>query len=328
MQTECLLLIEDLQRLDNKAFLDETKRQWIAEEEARLLATPTKSTGAAFRNYGRPTILAVAKNSPAHKAGLQAGDVITALNGRQISSVADLTIQLAATTSKNQAIKFAVRRTAQTIHKKVIPWRGHAAWTFPSLLSGKNAFFEQLALATVLGPRHQCGIAYPDLKDALDSSFNEFIKINTAHYSIDEWRAMEPLAMQGELTKKQCEEYKEALSSTRFDDLISESREEALRSEKIEQIIELNGEERSGIGIRLLSNRKESVIEHVSPSSSASSAGLQVGDVIVDMNGSRVASASDLVLRILLTPPGKEIVLSIFRGNSPMRVVVQVETIN
>lgn len=328
MQTECLLFIEDLQRLDDKTFLDETKRQWITEDEARLLATPTKSTGAAFRKDGRPAVLAVAENSPAQKAGLQAGDVITALNGRQISSVADLTVHLAAATARNQTVKFAVRRTTQTLYKKISPWRGHAAWTFPSLLSGKNTFFEQLILATALGPRHRCGIAYPDLNGELDSSFNEFIKNNTAHYSVDEWRLMEPLAMQGDLTKKECEEYKEALSSARVDDLISESREEALRSEKIEQIITLNGEERSGIGIRLLGNRKEPVIERVSPNSSASRAGLKTGDVIVDMNGSRVASASDLVLRILLTPPGEEIILSVVRDNNPMRAVVQVETIN
>ena len=66
------------------------------------------------------------------------------------------------------------------------------------------------------------------------------------------------------------------------------------------------------------------VIEDVTPGSPAAKAGLQPGDVITDVNGQPVRTASDLVNPIAQTPIGQSVQLRFFRDKQPKEVAATV----
>ncbi|MBM4200936.1 MAG: Do family serine endopeptidase [Gammaproteobacteria bacterium] len=66
------------------------------------------------------------------------------------------------------------------------------------------------------------------------------------------------------------------------------------------------------------------VIAQIVPGSPAATAGLQVGDVVVAVNGKSVANASSLRSAIGLTPPGQEIELEIVRNGASRTLSVAI----
>ncbi|MGB9873847.1 MAG: Do family serine endopeptidase, partial [Hydrogenobacter sp.] len=67
------------------------------------------------------------------------------------------------------------------------------------------------------------------------------------------------------------------------------------------------------------------IIAQVMPSSPAEKAGLKVGDVVIAIDGEKVSSVRDLQLRVMRTPPGKEITLTVIRNGKEENIKVKVE---
>ena len=66
------------------------------------------------------------------------------------------------------------------------------------------------------------------------------------------------------------------------------------------------------------------VIAQIAPGSPAAAAGLQVGDVVVAVNGKSVSNASSLRSAVGLTPPGQEIDLEILRNGASRTLSVAI----
>jgi len=67
------------------------------------------------------------------------------------------------------------------------------------------------------------------------------------------------------------------------------------------------------------------IIAQVMPSSPAEKAGLKVGDVVIAIDGEKVSSVRDLQLRVMRTPPGKELTLTVIRNGKEENIKVRVE---
>ncbi|MGC8852797.1 MAG: DegQ family serine endoprotease [Hydrogenobacter sp.] len=67
------------------------------------------------------------------------------------------------------------------------------------------------------------------------------------------------------------------------------------------------------------------IIAQVMPSSPAEKAGLKVGDIVIAIDGEKVSSVRDLQLRVMRTPPGKEITLTVIRNGKEQNIKVKVE---
>jgi len=67
------------------------------------------------------------------------------------------------------------------------------------------------------------------------------------------------------------------------------------------------------------------IIAQVMPSSPAEKAGLKVGDVVIAIDGEKVSSVRDLQLRVMKTPPGKELTLTVIRNGKEENIKVRVE---
>lgn len=67
------------------------------------------------------------------------------------------------------------------------------------------------------------------------------------------------------------------------------------------------------------------IIAQVMPSSPAEKAGLKVGDIIIAVNNEKVSSVRDLQLRVMKTPPGNELTLTIVRDGKKENIKVKVE---
>jgi serine protease Do len=66
------------------------------------------------------------------------------------------------------------------------------------------------------------------------------------------------------------------------------------------------------------------VVMKVLPGSPADRAGLQPGDIILEVNGKPVQSATQLQFEIMKTPPGKEVKLTVLRNNKKLTLTVKV----
>ena len=64
--------------------------------------------------------------------------------------------------------------------------------------------------------------------------------------------------------------------------------------------------------------RTGALVQDVQAGSAAEDAGLQVGDLIIAIDGDPVASASDLKVNIINTPPESEILIDILRNGEPL----------
>jgi serine protease Do len=67
------------------------------------------------------------------------------------------------------------------------------------------------------------------------------------------------------------------------------------------------------------------IIAQVMPSSPAEKAGLKVGDAVIAIDGEKVSSVRDLQLRVMKTPPGKELTLTVIRNGKEENIKVRVE---
>jgi len=66
------------------------------------------------------------------------------------------------------------------------------------------------------------------------------------------------------------------------------------------------------------------LISQVAPGSPAEKAGLKVGDIIVAIDGEKVREVRELQFRIMKTPPGTEITLTILRGGKEQTIKAKV----
>ncbi len=100
----------------------------------------------------------------------------------------------------------------------------------------------------------------------------------------------------------------------------------------MEQILEHGRVVRGWLGVRIqditpdiadaIGIREGVLVTQVIPGSPAEKAGLQVGDVIVAVNGKKVLDARDLQLKIIRIKPGTEVELTIFRKGKEMKLKV------
>ncbi|SHK15073.1 serine protease Do [Thermocrinis minervae] len=70
--------------------------------------------------------------------------------------------------------------------------------------------------------------------------------------------------------------------------------------------------------------KEGAIIAQVAPNSPAQKAGLQIGDVIVAVDGQPVKDVRDLQMRIMRTTPGTEVVLKVIRQGKELQVKVSV----
>jgi serine protease Do len=66
------------------------------------------------------------------------------------------------------------------------------------------------------------------------------------------------------------------------------------------------------------------LISQVAPGSPAEKAGLKVGDIIVAIDGEKVREVRELQFRVMKTPPGTEITLTIIRGGKEQTIKAKV----
>jgi serine protease Do len=66
------------------------------------------------------------------------------------------------------------------------------------------------------------------------------------------------------------------------------------------------------------------LISQVAPGSPAEKAGLKVGDIIVAVDGEKVREVRDLQFKIMKTPPGTEVTLTIIRGGKEQTIKAKV----
>ena len=66
------------------------------------------------------------------------------------------------------------------------------------------------------------------------------------------------------------------------------------------------------------------IVTKVLPGSPAEKGGLQPGDIILEVNGKPVKSATELQFAVMKTPPGKEITLTVLRGDKKITLKVKV----
>jgi len=66
------------------------------------------------------------------------------------------------------------------------------------------------------------------------------------------------------------------------------------------------------------------LVSQVAPGSPAEKAGLKVGDIIVAIDGEKVREVRELQFRIMKTPPGTEVTLTIIRGGKEQTIKAKV----
>ena len=66
------------------------------------------------------------------------------------------------------------------------------------------------------------------------------------------------------------------------------------------------------------------IVLKVVPSSPAKRAGLQPGDIILEIDGQPVRDATDLQFKIMKTPPGKEVSITVLRGDKRLTLKVKI----
>lgn len=70
--------------------------------------------------------------------------------------------------------------------------------------------------------------------------------------------------------------------------------------------------------------REGVIIAQIMPASPAEMAGLQIGDVVLSVDGEKVRSVRDMQFKIMKTPPGDELQLVILRNGKELRIYARV----
>jgi regulator of sigma E protease len=81
-------------------------------------------------------ISVVSKGSPAEKAGLKAGDVIQSVNGKQVSTIDMLRVELV--NSKGKAVPFVIKRGNQDLHLKIAPQKQGEVYIIGTMFDQKQ----------------------------------------------------------------------------------------------------------------------------------------------------------------------------------------------
>jgi len=66
------------------------------------------------------------------------------------------------------------------------------------------------------------------------------------------------------------------------------------------------------------------IVLKVFPGSPAQMAGLEPGDIILEVNGKPIRNATELQFEIMKTPPGKEVTLTVLRGDKKLHIKVKI----
>jgi serine protease Do len=72
-----------------------------------------------------------------------------------------------------------------------------------------------------------------------------------------------------------------------------------------------------------LSGPQGALVSNVSPDSPAQKAGLQAGDVILDINGASIAESNQLRMQVSMMKPDQSVKLKVFRNGQTREVIVQ-----
>ena len=78
-----------------------------------------------------------------------------------------------------------------------------------------------------------------------------------------------------------------------------------------------------GVSLDTLADNEGTVVRGVFPGTPAADAGLEVGDIIVSLDGNDIGDSAELVRQIGMHPPGRQVVLNVRRGERSLEVPVK-----
>ncbi len=202
----------------------------------------------------------------------------------------------------------------------------------PALVSASESATNPFPAMSVVIGKHTCAKRFPDLKTRLDAAFQHFAETNTRHLSTGKWKEMEkslgPIEEHSTtLTRDICEHYLAMLLTSEFDDMQNLVDAETARAIEAQRLLDAAEGHLSGIGIVLEEDQIAPTVRSVQPDSPGARAGVTQGDVIVEFNGQKVAVRSDLHVKVLRTPPGTTVMLTVSRKGARLKVPVTVATL-
>ena len=78
-----------------------------------------------------------------------------------------------------------------------------------------------------------------------------------------------------------------------------------------------------GVSLDTLADNEGTVVRGVFPGTPAADAGLEVGDIILSLDGNDIGDSAELVRQIGMHPPGRQVVLNVRRGDRSLEVPVK-----
>lgn len=197
-------------------------------------------------------------------------------------------------------------------------------FTSPIALAADMSIMEMLA-AGLLQQKINCSRAHPELREKMESDYAFFAQSNSKFVSAEQWRNLETKlsATDQMLNRERCSEL--FYNHANFFEQVSIELADEPSQVRIQEIIAEKKKTRSVIGVGF-SDKPDAYVQLVIPGSPAEKAGVKAGDLILGLQGEKIKRATQFVLAILLTEPGKIVNLSISRGLEVISLNVKVTT--
>ncbi|HSV47662.1 MAG TPA: PDZ domain-containing protein [Ramlibacter sp.] len=190
--------------------------------------------------------------------------------------------------------------------------------------SAATEFPMELLFAGLLQEKLDCVKAHPDLRAQMDAESRSFEQNNSRFVSPDQWQRL-----QGALTARETKVSREWCANlfARHKMIIEQvlvELDDELDEVKIRETTAAKKDGRSVVGVGF--GKRGPYVDQVLPGSPAEKAGVREGDLIVGLEGSPIARASQFVLAILVTEPGTTVNISVRRGAQEISLRVGVTT--